>query len=330
MPDDYGASPAGDAGGSNAQALLRAHVAIARPDHWFKNIFMLPGTALALILSRDPMTAGLLGDLALGVMATCLIASANYTINEWLDAEFDRHHPVKNQRPAARGQLSATLVYLQWAILATLGLALSALLNPVFVSFAAALLVMGLVYNFQPLRTKDRAYLDVLSESANNPLRFMLGWTIIVSDILPPSSVLLAYWMGGAYLMAIKRYAEYRFIGDAIAAALYRRSFESYSEQTLLLSAFFYALCSAFFLGIFLIKYKVEFLLAVPFLALLFVWYLHIGMRADSVTQRPEKLYTEGKFLVYVAFLAVLVTVLFFTDIPWMNVLVEHHVLIEP
>jgi len=44
---------------------------------------------------------------------------------------------------------------------------------------------MGLVYNVPPLRTKDRQYLDVLSESINNPLRFMLGWTAVIGSLLP-------------------------------------------------------------------------------------------------------------------------------------------------
>jgi decaprenyl-phosphate phosphoribosyltransferase len=79
---------------------------------------------------------------------------------------------------------------------------------------------MGLVYNVKPVRTKDRQYLDVLSESVNNALRVLLGWSAIISDVLPPSSILLAYWMGGAYLMAIKRYSEYRFINSSEQAGL--------------------------------------------------------------------------------------------------------------
>jgi hypothetical protein len=52
------------------------------------------------------------------------------------------------------------------------------------------------------------------------------------SGVLPPASALLAYWMGGALLMAIKRYSEYRGIGDPARAALYRRSFARYTPRT--------------------------------------------------------------------------------------------------
>lgn len=140
-----------------------------------------------------------------------------------------------------------------------------------------------------------RVFLDVLSESINNPIRLLLGWSIIISNAIPPSSILLAYWMGGAFLMAVKRYSEYRFIGNPALAGQYRRSFNTYTEQSLLLSSFFYAILSSFFLGIFLIKYRVEFILSFPIFSLVFVWYLAIGMRPDSAAKDPEKIFCRSK-----------------------------------
>lgn len=308
-------------------ASLRDYLAIARADHWIKNIFVLPGTALAIGLSEHVDWSLTLIRLAMALGATCLIASANYTINEWLDAASDRHHPVKSARPAACGRMSARWVYLQWTVLAVLGLSLGWLLGRKLFLIAVTLLVMGLVYNVPPVRTKDRRYLDVLSESINNPLRFMLGWTAVVGTLLPPSSILIAYWMGGAYLMAVKRYSEYRFIGDPQRAGLYRTSFKYYTESSLLLSAIYYALSSALFLGVFLIKYKVELLLSIPFLALLFVWYLQIGMRHDSAAQKPEKLYKERAFMLYVAGIGILFTILLMVQIPALHFLVETRVI---
>jgi 4-hydroxybenzoate polyprenyltransferase len=308
-------------------ASLRDYVGIARPDHWIKNIFVLPGAALAIGLSDNVDWPTTLVRLAIGLLATCLLASANYTINEWLDAETDRHHPVKKMRPAALGKLSARLVLLQWLLLAVIGLPLSWHLGKKFFLVAAVLLIMGIVYNVPPIRTKDRQYLDVLSESINNPLRFMLGWTAVIGALLPPSSILIAYWMGGAYLMAVKRYSEYRFIGSPEDAGLYRRSFRFYSEHSLLLSAVYYALASALFLGVFLIKYRIELLLTIPFLALLFVWYLKIGMKHDSAAQKPETLYKERAFMAYVVGVGALFTILLVVRIPWLYFLVDAHVL---
>ena len=78
---------------------------------------------------------------------------------------------------------------------------------------------MGLAYNLPPIRTKELPYLDVLSESVNNPLRLFLGWFALIGDKFPPLSLTLAYWMVGAFFMATKRFAEYRHIDDPDTAA---------------------------------------------------------------------------------------------------------------
>lgn len=308
-------------------ARLRDYIAIARPDHWIKNVFVIPGAALVIGLSpaRDALEVMLLVGAAL--LATCLIASANYTINEFLDAASDRHHPLKQTRPSADGRMSGKFVCLQWVVLASCGLLVAGWLNQTVLVMALALLVMGVVYNVNPLRTKDRQYLDVLSESINNPIRFMIGWAALDPTVLPPSSILLAYWMGGAYLMAVKRYAEFRFIDDPARAGLYRRSFKFYSERTLLLSCIYYALMSAFFLGVFMIKYRIELLLSIPFLSLLFVWYFDIGARSDSAAQRPERLYREKNFMAYVACVGVICTLLLVIDMDWLTFLMEYHLI---
>lgn len=304
------------------------YVAIARPDHWVKNIFMLPGAALALIVDGQSGWSAL-PWLVLGIISTCLVASANYTINEYLDGEFDRHHPTKSKRPTAQGRIKPQFVLIQYAGLIVAGLGIASLMNPVFFYASIFLLVMGVLYNVKPVRTKDRAYVDVLSESINNPIRLVLGWAAISTIMLPPSSLLISYWMGGAYLMAIKRFAEYRMIGDPARAARYRRSFGIYTDQTLQLSSFFYALTAVFFLGIFLIKYKIEFIISFPFFAFLFVWYQSIALRPNSTATNPEKLYLEPKLLAYVGFLAVLVLVLFLVDIPWLKYLTDHSVVLD-
>lgn len=144
----------------------------------------------------------------------------------------------------------------------------------------------------------------------------LLGWFSITATIIPAGSVLLAYWMGGAFLMGTKRYSEYRRINDPELAGSYRRSFEHYTETSLLLSSFFYALCSAFLIGVFLVKYKIELLLSFPFFAVLFTWYLGIGLKADSAAQAPEKLYRERAFMAFAGLTFLVVAVLFFVDLP--------------
>jgi 4-hydroxybenzoate polyprenyltransferase len=164
---------------------------------------------------------------------------------------------------------------------------------------------MGIFYNVKPFRLKDKPYLDILSESLNNPIRLLLGWHMVVDTTLPPSSLILSFWMGGAFLMTVKRFAEIRSVKKTLLKK-YRASFEYYTENLLLLKSFFYSLMTTFFLGIFLVKYRIEYLITFPFLSLLFVYYLSIGLSKNSITQTPEKLY-KNKFLNLIVLINILV-----------------------
>jgi 4-hydroxybenzoate polyprenyltransferase len=175
---------------------------------------------------------------------------------------------------------------------------------------------MGLLYNVPPLRLKDWPYLDVLTESVNNPLRLLLGWFVVTPNILPPVSLMVSYWMVGAFFMASKRFAEYRMINDPHVAGQYRKSFRFYTDDRLLVSMFFYAAASAMMLGVFIIRYKLELLLATPFFAGLFSYYLHVTLKEDSPVQNPERLYKERGMVAYLALCLALFVGLMFISVP--------------
>ena len=303
---------------------LKGYIKIARPDHWIKNLFILPGTAVAFLLTDSDMRMDHpLAYLFVGFCATCFIASANYVINEWLDAPYDQYHPTKKFRPVVTEGLKTPVILFEYAALAALGLLLSLLINRFFLFCELWLLIMGLLYNIKPFRTKDVMLLDVLSESVNNMIRLLLGWFAVTMVAVPPSSILLGYWMGGAFLMAMKRFAEYRMIGDPSVAGQYRVSFKYYTERTLLASAFFYAMVSTFCIGVFLIKYRVEYLIAIPAIFLLFSYYVVLSFDKDSAAQKPEKLYREKGLMAIVLLVIVLLLLATFVELPFLHIFIS-------
>ena len=64
------------------------YVQIARVDHWFKNTFMLLGALLAFFYEPALLTWTSIPQLGLALLATCLVASSNYVVNELLDAPY--------------------------------------------------------------------------------------------------------------------------------------------------------------------------------------------------------------------------------------------------
>ncbi len=300
-----------------SRATLRGHLAICRVDHWVKNVFVVPGTIVALATDRTATRSwadiGL--PVALGLLATCLTASSNYVLNEVLDAPSDRWHPIKRLRPVPSGLVNVPLAYVQW-----IGLMVAALAIALQVSTSCAvtmliLWVMGCLYNIPPIRTKDLPYVDVLSEAVNNPLRMLAGWFMIDPKAIVPASLLLSYWMVGGYFMAIKRYAELRHVGHAVAAQ-YRKSFRVYTQERLLVAIVFYASAAMLFLGAFIMRYRIELILTVPFVSLVMSIYLGLAFTDDSAVQAPEKLYKEPYLMISVILCSALIVLLLFVDVP--------------
>ena len=300
------------------------YVDIARTDHWFKNSFMVLGVILAVFYYPHVVTTESLWRLLLAVFVTCIVASSNYVLNELLDGPMDALHPEKKYRPVPSGRVKPWIAYAEWIALGALGIGLATAINRYFALSAAWLWVMGVLYNVPPVRTKEWPYLDVLSESVNNPIRLLLGWFALVSGQVPPMSLVVSYWMVGAFFMAMKRFAELRHIGDRRVAAAYRRSFAYYTESRLLVSVLFYATTCALFGGIFIVRYHLELILFAPFVAGLFAYYMSIGLEPNSAAQRPEHLYKNRMFVLYLLLCLAVFLVLMFSEIPllydWFNV----------
>ena len=264
---------------------IRAHVRICRVDHWFKNVFVLPGVVVAISIVPHVDAGDLAWRLGAGLLAVCLVASSNYVLNELQDAPYDLHHPVKRHRPVPSGLVNIRVAYVQWIVLMVVGLAVGALVGIELVLTLLALWVMGCVYNLPPVRTKDHAYVDVVSEAINNPLRMLVGWYVVTTTVVPPLSLLVSYWMIGCYFMAAKRFAEYRDFGragDGGDAIRYRKSFAHYTSERLLVSIMFYASSAMLFFGAFIVRYRLELILAFPLVAVFMAMYLHLAFRPEQ------------------------------------------------
>ncbi len=306
---------------------MKNYIKLMRLDHWIKQLFIVPGIVVAILLTTPTIELSIIIKIIIGLLTTSLIASSNYVINEWLDAKYDKYHPTKKNRSAVVNKLNKKIIYTIYVSLTIIGLTISCYISKYFFLTELILWLMGILYNVKPFRLKDIAYIDSLSESINNALRFLIGWFLITNIYFPPISILLGYWLTGTFLMQIKRFSEYRMIGNKTIATNYRKSFATYNETSLLISSFFYAILSVFFIGIFLIKYKIELILFVPFFIGLFCLYLYIAFKKDSAVQKPEKLYKEKYLIIYLIFLFILFIILINSNIEALDIFTNNDLL---
>src|SRR5579871_3169812 len=122
------------------------YLSLARLDHSTKQIFVLPGLVFAYLL-RGSEAKSLGTQIVLGMLTAICIASANYVINEYLDREFDRHHPTKSQRRAVQSEMNRSVIIIEWLVFITMGLGAAALASYSMFWIACVFALQGVIYN---------------------------------------------------------------------------------------------------------------------------------------------------------------------------------------
>lgn len=291
------------------------YVASLRLGRWPRSMAIIVGFTAVFLVNpagiSSLLTTSAFLKIILAFFLTWMVSTANYIINEITDAPFDAFHPGKKHRPLVQNKISVKVLLIGWVLLvvAALGLA-RALYTQAFVLSLGALLLAGILYNVPPVRVKDVPYLDSTLESANNPIRFLIGWYVLAAQF-PPLSLLLAWWAFGNFLMVGKRVAEKKFL-TAEESSGYRLSLNRYSVRGLVA---FMTVNGLLFLAMFilfaiLLKLK-TFLYALPFILFYLIFFMVKSIQDRDVAEEPEKLLKNPYFAIYTVFLLVIFIIAF-------------------
>jgi decaprenyl-phosphate phosphoribosyltransferase len=274
---------------------MTAYLKALRLERWPRSAAIFLGTAAFFFLHRDFVSSfgarQIAFRVALSFLLTWAISTANYVVNEIVDAPTDIHHPVKRHRPLVQGRIQKGPFILLGLGLTAAGLSLAlAFFSRSFFLSLLALLGAGFIYNVKPIRTKDIPFLDSISESANNPIRFLIGWYAFApGQLFPPPALLLAWWSFGNFLMTAKRLSEFRLLQDK--AADYRLSHRRYSRNLLLFGMITSAavfLASSF---LFVLSFRLyRFLIVLPILLLYVLLFFRKTLEEKEVMEEPESL----------------------------------------
>lgn len=284
---------------SHASKGALPYLRAARIDHWFKNIFMVVGIILAIAVENAKTGSFDLWQSALAVLLACLMSSANYIINEIVDAQFDKMHPTKRFRPVASGNVAVKkLIVLDIGLIIITFIVSYFFFNEKFFLLMVLFFVVGgLFYNVPPLRTKDIPYIDIMSESVNNPIRLLLGWYAVGNTNGIPVLAIASCWSFGAALMSAKRLAEVRFLGGK--SRQYRPTLKYYFGPSLTIQYYFYIGTTVASFAWLSIVYKFHMLYLLPLILIFFAWFTVLTFQKDSIVKEPERLLEKKPFAVY-------------------------------
>ena len=288
--------------------LPRALLVSLRPHQWIKNLVVLA----ALAFSKHLFEADAFLRAALAFAVFCALAGAAYVVNDLVDAEQDRQHPLKRHRPIASGALPAAVARAAAAVLTVSALAAAFWLGRAFAAVAFAYLLLTLAYS---LALKHHVILDVLAIAIGFVLRAVAGALAIevrFSDWLLVCTILLAL-----FLALAKRRHELVTLEDAGGHRRILREYSPYLLDQMIavvtascLTAYaFYTLAPET-----VEKYRTDRLAwTIPFVIYGIFRYLYLVHRKDQGGSPTEVLLADRPLLAAVALWAAAVIAIVYT-----------------
>lgn len=180
-----------------------------RPQHWIKNLAVLaPAFFAGKIL--DPANTE---RLVWAFVILSLASSGSYIVNDLIDRQKDRLHPLKSHRPIAAGKISEGWAIFVAVALLTASFFLSLRFPPYFVLTVAAFIVVQIAYS---LFLKRVILIDVMAIATTFSLRVFAGALIIAVSL---SAWLILTTITLSLLIAIgKRRGEVTLLSHKLAA----------------------------------------------------------------------------------------------------------------
>ena len=149
-----------------------------RPLQWSKNLLVFAGILFAAEYDEPAKWFAAFAAFA----AYCAASSAAYVFNDVLDADQDRLHPLKRDRPVARGALSRDRALVAAAVLAALALAIAAALGWASLAYMAGFLALQVAYS---VRLKHVVLIDVIAIAGLFVIRAAAGAEAVNVRISP-------------------------------------------------------------------------------------------------------------------------------------------------
>jgi len=205
-----------------SHSLLSGLLASLRPSQWTKNLIIFAGVLFGQRLTDVSAVLAAAGAFVI----FCLLSGVVYLINDVMDREADRRHPIKKARPIASGALPVRAALTAAGLIAAGALVSALALRPEFGLVALLYVVLLGLYSW---RLKHVVIIDVLTIAVGFVLRAVAGAVVIpvaVSVWLYLLTILLAL-----FLALAKRRHELVLLADG--ATGHRRILQEYSPYLL-------------------------------------------------------------------------------------------------
>lgn len=145
-----------------------AIVRTLRPGQWVKNLAVFA----SIIFTGQLFVPEIFAKALMVFISLCLLSSASYTLNDIVDAPYDKKHPMKKQRPIAKGELPVSVAKRIILVLTLAGLTLAAFQGLGVFLICLFFIILHVFYSFL---MKKFALWDILGISISFIVRALAG-----------------------------------------------------------------------------------------------------------------------------------------------------------
>lgn len=202
---------------------MSRYLILLRPRQWFKNIFVFAG----LLFSKEFYDPQAVLISLYTFVIFCILSSSVYALNDVLDYQEDRAHPIKSKRPIASGRISRPMGF----IIAVMCFLLAIIASRA-VSWELFLVccIYGIMMVLYSVVIKHLIILDVLVVALGYVLRAIAGAVAIQVGI--SSWLLLCSLLLALLIVIAKRRNEIETLGTS-DATLHRKTLARYPTTLL-------------------------------------------------------------------------------------------------
>ncbi len=265
-------------------ALLR----LLRPEQWYKNLIVF----LGLIFSQELFFQNFILRTFIAFVILCIYSGVNYTINDIVDAEKDKRHPEKSQRPIPSGKVSKGQAAAFTLLLLSIAVYTSFSLSYLFGLVSLLFFFVGITYTFF---LKNLYLVDVITIGANFSLRAVLG--VLVIDVFLSPWLVICTFLLALFLALGKRKSELAFLGKT--AKKHRKVLESYNNPATdyLIIATLSALFISYSIYSVIAKANTYMILTIPIATFLLFRYMSFVFTQSKISRNAEKVFTDKPML---------------------------------
>ncbi len=279
------------------------YLALLRPQQWYKNLLVF----LAIIFSGNLLNLTAIAQSLLAFVSFCVLSSATYVINDYVDRHKDRLHPEKWNRPIASGAVSRIEALVIVIILTLIGFGIGLLLPGQFIYAALGYFVLSQLYTAW---LKHEAFADILTISVNFVIRAVAG-AFAISVWVSPWLILGIFFLA-LFLMFGKRTSELVLLKEK--AQFQRKTLTAYTPEVVsrLNTLATTALVISYTLFVFFGEHQWLYINLPPALYAIFR-YESLVSTGSKIARNPELVFTDTRMVIaMLAWAALTFTVLYF------------------